>query len=91
MALSLGLANGDQVPRILACSPGGLRPVTAVGKPRVMVTHGTFDTRLPAHRCGRPIRAQLRRRGYSVTYREFVGGHTISPTVMPSILHWLRI
>jgi len=89
-ALSLGLANGDQVPRILACSPGGLRLSAPVGKPRVMITHGSLDTRLPARRCGRAVQARLRQLGYPTTYREFLGGHTISPAVLPSILRWLR-
>ena len=40
-ALSLGIANGDLFPRVVACSPGFVIPTPAHGRARFFVSHGT--------------------------------------------------
>jgi phospholipase/carboxylesterase len=76
-ALSLGLANGDLFRRIVAWSPGFVVGGDVTGKPRIYVSHGHEDEILPIDRCSRRIVPALKRNGYEVTYKEFVGGHTI--------------
>lgn len=77
-ALTLGLANGDLVEQVLAFSPGWYRPLPAVGRPRVWVSHGRDDAVLPVERCGRQVVAQLRAQGCAVQYTEFDGGHVVT-------------
>jgi predicted esterase len=74
-ALTLGLANGDLFGSILALSPGFVAPVDRHGRPRIFVSHGRQDRVLPIDRTSRRIVPGLRSKGYSVDYREFVGGH----------------
>ena len=87
-ALSLGLANGDLLPDVIAFSPGFLAPPAQVGAPRVWVSHGTADTVLPVGRCGRRVVAQLTGAGYDVTYEEFAGGHVVPAELVTAALTW---
>ena len=89
-AISLGLINGDLFNRVAAFSPGFVVEGAAQGKPSFYISHGTRDQILPIDRCGRRIAADLKSRGYQVTFREFDGRHEIPSDVMLEGLHWLR-
>ena len=80
-ALSLGITNGDLFTHVIAFSPGFMAPAGQTGSPRIFISHGTRDGVLPIDRCSRRIVPQLERAGYDVLYREFDGGHTISPDI----------
>ena len=81
-ALSLGLINGDLFRRIVAFSPGFVVDGAWTGRPTCFVSHGVADTTLPIDRCSRRIVADLRRRGYDITYREFDGGHEMPEAIL---------
>jgi phospholipase/carboxylesterase len=87
--LSLGLINGDLFPKIAAFSAGFVIRGEAHGKPRVFLSHGTSDDVLPIDQCGRPIAADLRKRGYDVTFREFAGKHEVPPAVATEGFTWI--
>jgi phospholipase/carboxylesterase len=89
-ALSLGLANGDLFPRVVACSPGFVIQAPVHGRPQVFVSHGTGDQILPIDECSRIIVPRLRALGYDVTFREFDGRHELPPEVASEALRWLR-
>jgi phospholipase/carboxylesterase len=80
-ALSLGLVNGELFQRIVAWSPGFVVGGTVTGKPKIYVSHGHEDEILTIDRCSRRIVPALKRNGYEVTYKEFVGGHTIPEAI----------
>ena len=88
-ALSLGLANGDLFPRIVACSPGFIARAPAQGHPRVFVSHGTADQILSIDRCSRVIVPRMRAAGYDVTYEEFEGRHELPPEIAADALRWM--
>lgn len=87
-ALSVGIANGDLFSHIIANSPGFVAPPAQVGTPRIYVSHGTEDTVLPIDMCSRLFVQLLDRVGYDLTYREFVGPHTLPPEVLVEMLAW---
>lgn len=87
-AVSLGLANGDLFPRVVACSPGFVIPVQPQGRPRFFISHGTADQILPIDQCSRVIVPRLRALGYYVTFREFEGRHEVPPAVADEGLQW---
>jgi phospholipase/carboxylesterase len=87
-ALSVGMANGDAFPSIVAYSPGFIVAMSPVGQPRVFISHGTSDPILPFEVCGKPIAAGLASAGYDVTFREFDGGHTVPPPVADAGFAW---
>jgi phospholipase/carboxylesterase len=87
-ALSLGLANGDVFPRIIANSPGFIVQAPARGKPRLFFSHGTNDQILPIDQCSRVIVPRLRSIGYDVTFREFAGRHELPPDIALEALRW---
>lgn len=76
-ALTLGLANGELFPHVLAFSPGFQRADRRRGRPEVFVSHGVRDDVLPIERTSRPLVQALRQDGYAVTYREFDGRHVV--------------
>lgn len=80
-ALSLGLANGDFFRRIIAWSPGFYIGGQAYGRPEIFISHGTADQILPIDRCSRMIVPALKKQGYTVTFRQFDGGHEIPPPI----------
>lgn len=88
-ALSLGLANGDLFPRVVACSPGFVMSAPTHGRPRIFVSHGTADQILPIDQCSRVIVPRLRGMGYDVTYREFEGRHEMPTDVLGEGLRWM--
>ena len=87
-ALSLGLANGDLFPRVVACSPGFVVPAPVHGHPRFFFSHGTSDPILPIDQCSRVIVPRLRGMGYDVTFREFDGRHELPPDVATEAMRW---
>lgn len=88
-ALSVGLANGELSPNIIAFSPGFAAPPRISGEPRVFISHGTADRVLPIDRCSRVIVPRLRGAGYAVEYEEFRGGHTVPEPMVEAALDWL--
>ena len=87
-ALSLGIANGDVFPNVIAWSPGFASPGMRTGSPRMFVSHGVRDPVLPIDRCSRRLVPQLQRAGYPVTYREFPGAHQVPPEIVAEALTW---
>jgi phospholipase/carboxylesterase len=87
-SLSLGLANGDLFSAVFGFSPGFVVDLERVGKPPVFISHGTIDNVLPIDECSRRIVPQLKKEGYSVTYREFEGKHTLPPEVAAEAMRW---
>ena len=88
-AIALGLINGDLFKRVAAFSSGFLFDATTHGKPSFFISHGTQDNILPIDRCGRKVAADLKSRGYDVTFREFDGRHEIPGDVMREGLRWV--
>ncbi|WP_299952994.1 alpha/beta hydrolase [uncultured Modestobacter sp.] len=87
-ALSIGVANGELAPEVLAFSPGFVSSPGRYGRPRFWVSHGTHDRVLPVDRCGRRVSAELLADGYDVTYGEFDGGHAVTPELVTAGLDW---
>ena len=87
-ALSLGLDNGDLFSHILAFSPGFIATRKPQGRPRIFVAHGTADDILPIVSTSRRLVPALDSAGYSVTYREFDGPHTVPPNIAHEGFVW---
>ena len=87
-ALSVGLANGDVFPSVVAFSPGFAVVPSAVGEPRVFVSHGVHDPILPIDTCSRRLVPLMADAGYHVTYAEFDGGHEVPPPVADRAFAW---
>ncbi len=88
-ALSLGLTNGDLFTHVLAFSPGFMAPARREGEPCIFVSHGKQDGWLPIDLCSRRLVPDLERMGYEVRYREFEGGHVVSPEIGREAVEWL--
>lgn len=88
-AISLGLINGDLFKRVAAFSAGFVIDGAVQGKPGFFISHGTQDRILPIDKCGRRVAADLKARGYEVTFREFDGRHEIPGDVMREGLRWV--
>jgi phospholipase/carboxylesterase len=76
-ALLLGLINGSLFRRIIAFSPGFMKPTRAEGRPAIFISHGLRDQVLPIDVCSRRLVPVLKEGGYQVDYIEFQGGHTV--------------
>ena len=87
-SLSFGLANGDLFNAVFGFSPGFIVDMERVGRPPVFISHGTVDPVLPIDQCSRRIVPQLKHDGYTVTYREFEGKHTLPPDVASEAMKW---
>jgi predicted esterase len=87
-ALTLGVANGDLFPAIIALSPGGILAGTTRGRPRIFVSHGTEDGVLPIAGASDRIVPKLREAGYDVTYRRFRGGHVVAQETSVAAARW---
>jgi predicted esterase len=89
-ALTLGLANGELFPSILAFSPGFFVPARRQGWPAIFVSHGRTDPVLPIDQCGRRVVGALRMADYDVAYFEFDGGHRVPAEAVSAALdRWL--
>lgn len=87
-ALGLARVNGDLFTHVVAFSPGFVTAGSPTGKPEVFITHGDDDPILPFEATSGRIVPALRRSGYNVTLRQFVGGHTIPPDLVKDALRW---
>lgn len=88
-ALSLGLANGDVFSYVIAFSPGFIVRAMGRGRPLLFIAHGLGDNVLPIATSSRVFVASLRKNGYNVDFREFSGGHSVSPQVADQAISWL--
>lgn len=87
-ALSFGIGAGDIFNRILAFSPGVLRPVDARGRPSIFISHGRQDPVMPIDDTSRHFVPRLRGLGYDVTYREYEGGHGAPAEIVEEGFTW---
>lgn len=87
-ALTLGLINGDLFTNILAFSPGFAAASTAVGKPKIYISHGRDDTILPYDRTGQALARQLETARYEVHFETFEGGHKVPPDKVSVAMDW---
>ena len=76
-ALSIGIINGSLFRRIIAFSPGFMKPTRTDGRPAIFISHGVRDQVLPIDNCSRRLVPALRKSGYEVDYVEFQGGHAV--------------
>ena len=88
-ALSLGLANGNLFPKVVAFSPGFQAADRHQGRPAFFITHGIRDEVLPIDRTSRRLVPALRQNGYDVTYQEFDGGHTVPGKFAVEAADWI--
>ena len=87
-ALSLGLPNGDLFTHVMPFSPGFMLPPGRQGKPPVWISHGTGDSILPVESSRERIVPQLKQWGYKVHYKEFNGGHELTPDLAREAFRW---
>jgi predicted esterase len=88
-ALSLGLDNGTLFTHLMAFSPGFLAARRPTGRPRVFISHGRSDNILPIDATSRRVVPQLEDAGYTVTYKEFDGPHTVPEAIARDAFSWL--
>jgi phospholipase/carboxylesterase len=88
-ALSVGLANGDQLAGVVAFSPGFYVLDHPHGTPRYFLSHGKSDSVIPIETSSREIVPALRARGSTVDYVEFDGGHVVPAAVSDQAMTWL--
>ncbi len=89
-AIALGLINGDLFKRVVAFSAGFVIDVKPIGKPGFFISHGTRDHILPIDMCGRRVAANLKSRGYDVTFREFDGDHEVPADIAREAIKWVK-
>jgi predicted esterase len=87
-ALALARVNGDLFTRVVAFSPGFVPPGSPTGKPEIFITHGDSDPILPYAATSQRIVPALKRAGYRVTMKEFIGGHTVPPDLAREAFRW---
>jgi phospholipase/carboxylesterase len=90
-ALGLGLANGDLFSRVVAFSPGFIPPSGSprVGAPVFFLSHGREDPVLPIDNASRRIVPALQAEGYTVTYVEYDGVHSVPANIALQAVLWL--
>jgi phospholipase/carboxylesterase len=87
-SLSLGLGTGDTFGKIIAMSPGVMRPAEVHGKPKIFISHGLSDPIMPIDATSRVFVPRLQKLGYAVTYREYEGRHGVTPEVVREAFEW---
>jgi phospholipase/carboxylesterase len=87
-ALTLGLINGDLFRNILAFSPGFAAATSAVGWPKIYISHGRRDTVLPFDRAGRQLSLELASARYDVRFDPFDGGHKVPADKVSTAMEW---
>ncbi len=80
--LSSGLANGDFVTHLVVSSAGFLSVHLQTGTPRIFLSHGMEDEKIPIDRSARVHVPALKEAGYDVTYVEYAGLHAWQPQVV---------
>lgn len=89
-ALAIGLVNGDLFTHVVAVAPGFVAPpAPTVGRPRILLAHGTKDNVYSVRGTRDRIAPELRSAGYDVTYVEFEGPHWVPLDTARRILEWL--
>lgn len=88
-AVSLGIANGDQLAGVIAFSPGSYKVKDPRGTPAYFISHGTSDAVLDIDATSRKIVPELRARGSDVTYVEFDGRHEVTAAIADQAMAWL--
>ena len=87
--LALGRSNGDVFTHLIAAAPWRLKPpAPSIGKPKIMVVHGTQDNIYPAFHSRQFLVPALRDDGYPVHYYEFDGPHWVPEPVLQKIFTW---
>lgn len=88
-AIGLGISNGGLLGAVIAFSPGFVPPgVQRAGRPRILISHGRRDQILPFENTSGEMVPLLKQAGYSVTFREFDGPHTVPPEVARGAMEW---
>lgn len=87
-ALGIARINGDLFTHVVAFSPGFVTHGAATGKPTVYITHGDNDPILPYEATSERIVVALKRAGYQVTLKQFVGGHTVPTDLAVEAFRW---
>ncbi|MEP6491915.1 MAG: phospholipase [bacterium] len=88
-AISLGIANGDNVHQVIGFSPGFYVIAAQHGQPGFFISHGTSDPVLAIDQSSRVIVPALRKLGDSVDYVEFDGGHEVPAAIGDQAIAWL--
>lgn len=89
MSLAVGLSNGDLFSHVVAWTPGALIDTQRRGKPDVFISHGSLDAIFPVGPNARAIVNELRKQGYQVEYREFLGAHVLPADIMHESMVWM--
>lgn len=89
-ALSLGIANGDLFPNVIAFSPGFFIGKPRRGNPRIFISHGREDNVLPIDDTSGKFVPRLKEAGYNVEFDEFNGGHEVPIAVVNHAIRWLE-
>lgn len=88
-ALSLGPSNGDLFTHLIAWSPGFSNPAEPiVGRPRVLISHGSEDGVLPVAVSRSALAPMFEMDGYDTTYLEFEGGHELTDAIVEESFDW---
>ena len=88
-ALSLGVSNGDLFTHLLGFSPGYFLPSDPViGKPRVFISHGTFDSVITISASRDNIAPWFSASGYDLTYEAWAGGHSLTAETFGAGVSW---
>ena len=80
--LSSGLANGDIATHLIVSSAGFLSVHLQTGTPRIFLSHGINDEKIPIDRSARVHVPALKDAGYDVTSIEYDGLHAYQPAVV---------
>jgi len=85
----LPCSNGDLLRTVIAFSPGFVPSgVERSANPRILISHGRADQILPFENTRDRMIPLLKKAGYSVTFREFDGPHTLPPEVARGAMEW---
>lgn len=76
LTLSLGPTNGNIFSHLIAFAPSRFEKIDPlVGKPKIYISHGTYDEGTPISHVKGNIVPTLIHYGYDVTFVEYPGGH----------------
>ncbi|MEP6764091.1 MAG: phospholipase [Gemmatimonadaceae bacterium] len=81
-AIGLGRANGNLFSKIVSYSPGFILDCPPVGRPPIVISHGTADGVLPYSYTQGTIVPTLIAAGYPVDFQSFDGNHQVNVPTM---------
>lgn len=87
-SLTLGLTNGDLFRKVIAFSPSGPVFLERRGTPPIFISHGTNDTVLPFADTRDYTVPTLTKKGYTVRFEQFTGGHTVPSDIASTAFAW---